>query len=349
MVSLEIIKSCNAALIESQPLVAVVTGGTSGIGEHTIRTLATTHGKGGKGLRIYIVGRNDAAAKAIIGDCLKICPAGDFRFMQAGDLSLLKDVDHVSAEIIKAEEAATGKGEKPKIDFLVMCHAFLAFEARQETKEGLDALYSLLYYSRMRLTMQLLPLLLSSPLPAHIVSVFSPKRNDKFFPNDLSLRDSKNYSFMNMGSHVAYLTTFFFESLAKKHPGKLSLSHYYPGLVIHENFTSGEKLPVWFKMVFKVAGPLMKWWSVRPQECGERVVFLATGRFPTRSGEGKGEIAIGSDGMRGGGAYRVDLDNEIDPCPKNYTQLREDGMEENIWRHTMEAFEAIEAGTVFIG
>jgi len=201
----------------------------------------------------------------------------------------------------------------------------------------------------MRLTTQLLPLLLSSSLPAHIVSVFSPKRNDKFFPDDLSLRSPKNYNFMNMGSHVAYLTTFFFESLAKKHPGKLSLSHYYPGLVIHDNFTSGEKLPVWFKVVFRVAGLVMKWWSVSPQECGERVVFLATERYPARGGEAKGEIAVGSEGTRGGGAYRVDMDNEIDPCPKNYRQLREDGMEEKIWTHTMDVFEAIEAGEVFAG
>jgi len=131
MVSLDIVKSCNAALLKSQPLVAVITGGTSGIGEHTIRTLATIHGGEGKGLRVYIVGRKEAAATAIIADCLKVCPGGDFRFVQAGDLSLLKDVDHVSAEIIKAEEAETKNGEKPRIDFLVMGHAFLAFEARQ--------------------------------------------------------------------------------------------------------------------------------------------------------------------------------------------------------------------------
>jgi hypothetical protein len=201
----------------------------------------------------------------------------------------------------------------------------------------------------MRLTTQLLPLLLSSSLPAHIVSVFSPKRNDKFLPNDLSLRNPNNYNFMNMGSHVAYLTTFFFESLAKKHPGKLSLSHYFPGLVIHENFTSGEKLPTWFRVTFKVVGPLMKWWSVSPKECGQRVVFLATERFPARGGEGKGDVAMGSDGTRGGGAYRLDLDNEVDPCPKNFKQLREDGMEEKIWRHTLGAFEAIEAGKTFAG
>lgn len=70
-------------------------------------------------------------------------------------------------------------------------------------------LMSSLYYSRMRFIMQLLPLLLASPLPAHVVSVFGPGRDDEIFPDDLSLRDPKRYGFMNMGSHVAYMTTVF--------------------------------------------------------------------------------------------------------------------------------------------
>ena len=60
----------------------------------------------------------------------------------------------------------------------------------------------------------------------------------------------------------------------------MSLSHYYPGLVIHENFTSGEKLPGWFKLVFKVEGPPMKWRSVSPGKCVERVFFWATEKLP---------------------------------------------------------------------
>jgi NAD(P)-dependent dehydrogenase (short-subunit alcohol dehydrogenase family) len=131
MVSIKVVKYCNAALIKSQQLVAVITGGTSGIGEHTIRTLADIHGKEGRGLRIYLVGRKEGPAKKIISDCLELCPLGDFRFVQAGDLALLKDVDYVCAEITKAEEAATSPGEKPRIDFLVMGQAYLAFEARQ--------------------------------------------------------------------------------------------------------------------------------------------------------------------------------------------------------------------------
>ena len=51
--------------------------------------------------------------------------------------------------------------------------------------------------------------------------------------------------------------------------------------------------------------------------------------------------------MRGGGAYRVDSGNEIDPCPKNWKQLRKDGIGEKVWRHTIEAIEEIETERMF--
>jgi hypothetical protein len=63
-----------------------------------------------------------------------------------------------------------------------------------------------------------------------------PKLIETFFFTDLSLCSPKNYNFMNMGSQVAYSETFFLEFLAKTYPGRLSLSHYYLGLVIRENF-----------------------------------------------------------------------------------------------------------------
>ena len=41
-------------------------------------------------------------------------------------------------------------------------------------------------------------------------------------------------------------------------------------------------LPTRFQWTFKVAGPLLKFRMVPGKECGERVVFLASGRFPAR-------------------------------------------------------------------
>lgn len=105
MVSLDAVHSCNSTLVKTQPLVAVFVGSTAGIGEYSVRALAAAHADHRKGLRLYIVGRNESAAKAIVSDCSKVCPTGQFRFVRANDLALLNDVDCVCAEIIQAEEA----------------------------------------------------------------------------------------------------------------------------------------------------------------------------------------------------------------------------------------------------
>ncbi len=131
MVGLDVVRSCNAALVRIQPLVVVVVGGTAGIGEYTVRALAATHTNHGKGLRLYIVGRNEDAARKITSDCLELCPTGQFRFVRANDLSLLKDVDRVCAELTQAEEEANGTGGPARIDLLIMTQGYLAFEARQ--------------------------------------------------------------------------------------------------------------------------------------------------------------------------------------------------------------------------
>lgn len=131
MVRLNVVRAANAALVNSQPLVAVFVGGTSGIGEYTLRALASTHSDKGKGLRVYIVGRKAAAADAIIADCQRVCPAGQFKFVQADDLALLKDVDRVCEEIVKNEEVEGQDGQKPGIDLLFMSQACSIFGKRK--------------------------------------------------------------------------------------------------------------------------------------------------------------------------------------------------------------------------
>lgn len=136
MVTLDIVRAANARLVQSHPLVAVIVGGTSGIGEYTARQLASTVGKqSGKGLRLYIVGRNKAAADKIISDCANDCPQGAFRFIQATDLSLLKDVDRVCKELTKAEEEGAQKPNSgpARIDFLVMTQGFISFSPHRKS------------------------------------------------------------------------------------------------------------------------------------------------------------------------------------------------------------------------
>jgi NAD(P)-dependent dehydrogenase (short-subunit alcohol dehydrogenase family) len=132
MIPLKTVHEHNAAIVQNAPLVAVCIGGTDGIGECAIRALATTHDSTGKGLRVYIVGRNKAKADKIIADCLEACPPGQFIFVQAKDLGLLKDVDRVCAEIVEAEKDAAAKaGQVAKVDLLVLTQGTLSLSARK--------------------------------------------------------------------------------------------------------------------------------------------------------------------------------------------------------------------------
>ncbi|MCJ1284588.1 hypothetical protein MMC26_003921 [Xylographa opegraphella] len=394
MVQIDRVRSCNSTLVKTQPLVAVFVGGTSGIGENTIRALAAAHSDQGKGLRLYIVGRNAEAAKKIIAECVHVCPRGQFRFVQAGDLALLKDVDHVCSDITRMEEEENAKGGHGRVDLLVMSHHYfpLLFQPRTgilfsfivsftvppladsfkfdhllmcktETKEGLDMSMSLLYYSRMRFVMKLLPLLRASPLPAHIVSVYSAGKEAKLLSEDLSLRTPQHYGQANVRSHVTYMTTLFMEKLAEQNPGHLSLVHVYPGLVFTEAFSSAG-LPTWFKFAFRLSAPFVRPSSVSPEENGQRILFLATPRYPARqaikdemaadsekanANNGSAEIAVGTDGNCGSGAYACNSDGETIPLKETYKKLREEGLAGKVWDHTMKAFDEIEAGGVFSG
>jgi hypothetical protein len=225
-----------------------------------------------------------------------------------------------------------------------------------ETSEGLDRYFSLLYYSRMRFIIQLLPLLVASSLPAHVISVFGPHRSGSLFEDDLSLRDPKNYSFNNACSHTAYFKTFFMEYLAAQNPGKLSLVHFFPGLVLTESFED-PSLPRVIRWTFKYGAPILKAFAVSADKVGERLLFNASERYPARLANGKSvvqkpggiEVAESSDGVVGGGAYRVNSEGEQVATEKQYKKLREEGWLDKVVAHTLKVFEEIQAGRVFTG
>jgi NADP-dependent 3-hydroxy acid dehydrogenase YdfG len=121
MVSIGQIRSSNARIAEYLPagLVAVFAGGTSGIGESTMKQFA----RHAVQPRIYFIGRSDNAAARISAELTAINPAGKYRFIRA-DLSLLHNVDDVCREIKTKESYVnllfltpgtllTGKGKIP--------------------------------------------------------------------------------------------------------------------------------------------------------------------------------------------------------------------------------------------
>ena len=130
MAVIDNVRSTNATFFQQRPLVAVLIGATSGIGEYAIRTLAAIYSTQKLSLRLYIVGRNNTAADKIGSDCSRICPHATFTFLKADDLALLKEVDRVSVEILKLEREEH-KNDTPRIDLLVMTQGRVLFGPRQ--------------------------------------------------------------------------------------------------------------------------------------------------------------------------------------------------------------------------
>ncbi|KFX99151.1 hypothetical protein V490_01927 [Pseudogymnoascus sp. VKM F-3557] len=343
MIPLPTVRASNAQLRTLPPITAVIAGATSGLGESALRALAANS----DAPRVYIIGRSEPRATAIIEDCLKICPGGTFIFLSA-DLSLLKNVDTVCAEILKREEGG-------KIDLLFMTHGYITFEGRRETPEGIDTLMALRYYSRIRLLTLLLPLLQRAPAP-RAVSVFAPNHERGVYPDDLSLRH--HHSVLNHLSHAVFMTNFSFIHIAAENPS-LSCIHIHPGLVKTPEFEHSRFSP-FVKWLFNwVILPLTAPFLLDLKESGERNLFIATSaRFRARSGgdgEGgtmvpvvQGEVAKGLDGQVGGGVYAVDWNGEV--CKGNdkfYRKWGPKGLGDKVWEHTMKVFETVERGEVF--
>lgn len=131
MVQLDVVRAYGNTLVKTQSVTAVFVGGTSGIGEYSLRALASMHGTSGRGLRVYLVGRKEMAAKTIIADCQKACPTGEFHFVHASDLASLREVNRVCSEIVSMEEANEA-GKLACVDLLVLTQAHFAFGGKLE-------------------------------------------------------------------------------------------------------------------------------------------------------------------------------------------------------------------------
>ena len=219
-----------------------------------------------------------------------------------------------------------------------------------ETTEGLDRTMSLIYYSRIRFIVKLMPLLQAAPNSASVISVYAAGLEGKLFDGDLSLRDSKHYGQINVRSHNTYMTTMAFEHLAKEHP-KLSLVHTFPGIVITPSY-SDSSFPLWFKIIWHIMGPLVRrFQAIPPEASGSRHLFLGTTRFSSAlNSKSKGNVSLyaeGTDGVRGTGAYAVGSDSEVVVGKAKYGRLRAEGFKNKVWDHTTVAFNNIETGRTF--
>lgn len=118
MVAITELRKANDAYFIGRPIVAVFVGGTSGIGENGVKALARLAAVKASSLRIYIAGRSQDSFDRIQAETQAIYAAAELVFVRTSDIRLMKEVDRVTKEIIRQEQALDS--QKPRIDLLCM-------------------------------------------------------------------------------------------------------------------------------------------------------------------------------------------------------------------------------------
>lgn len=116
MVKLSLVRQVNASFTPLKGIVCVFAGGTSGIGEASLKALVA-HAVDPV---VYIIGRSEIRASKIIAECQNLCTEGRFVFLQA-ELTLLSNVDKVCSDILSREA---------RLDFLFMSQGYLTWQGR---------------------------------------------------------------------------------------------------------------------------------------------------------------------------------------------------------------------------
>ncbi|KAF4627662.1 hypothetical protein G7Y89_g10490 [Cudoniella acicularis] len=345
MVSLKTVRQSNAALQAFPPgIVAVFAGATQGIGLATLKQFA----KYVSGPKAYIIGRSHEKGKHIIDQLKILNPMGSFMFIEA-QISKFAEVDRVCEEIKSLEN---------HVDILCMSMGYLSLGGRVETPEGIETNRALQLYSRLRLTMNLLPHLERSMSP-RIVSVLSAGFEGPLDLSDLDWKSHKSYSVFKAAAPASTMMNLFFEELAKDHP-TVSFVHSFPGVVATNNvdnmFAHAPGL-LWFPAQiprYTVVPLLNMFAAISPDEAGERTLFLATNaRYPPAEdhiearkmggfvdrpqGVPFAASTIMKEG-RGNGVYRVNSHGETCKDSALLKGYRKDDIGKVVWEHTMRVF-----------
>jgi NAD(P)-dependent dehydrogenase (short-subunit alcohol dehydrogenase family) len=204
MPSLPVVRVFNSAFSPSYLPVAVIFGGTSGIGQAMAEALAR-YTKGNA--HIILIGRNRPAAESIIASFPKPASteSGWRHEFVACDVPLMKNVHAVTSDLLT---------RLPKINFLVISSGYLSFRGRNETEEGIDEQLAVRYYSRWKLISDLLPALRQANRggeASKVMSVLDPLRGTPVDSNDFGLRQKysgmaaakASLTYMDMGLEVS--------------------------------------------------------------------------------------------------------------------------------------------------
>ncbi|PCG98873.1 Short-chain dehydrogenase/reductase SDR [Penicillium occitanis (nom. inval.)] len=313
-------------------LVAVFIGGTSGVGEYTLKAFV----KYAVSPRVYLVGRSQESADRIIKECTQVNSGGKFEFIKA-DISLLKNVDEVCNQLKKRET---------KINILFETQGTMAFD--KKTSEGLNFAIAVCTHSRIRFILNLLPLLRKADHLRRVVSVAAATCEGAI---DLNNVTGVGMSLLPWRNQTASIQTLLLEEMAKRAP-EVSFVHTVPGVVKSGILRDAQGTGMAIRIaISKLLMPLI---ATSPAESGERHTFVATSAVypPGKQGgeayagvplQGNLTTARGTDGKPGSGVYSISNKCEV-ASPKVEELLatfRKDGTAEKVWDYFSADFKRI--------
>ncbi|GFF22923.1 dehydrogenase/reductase SDR family member on chromosome X [Aspergillus udagawae] len=317
MPSIQTIRQANSKIKELGPgLVGIFAGGTSGVGESTCREFV----RNTRQPTVYIIGQSQKKASNLMAGLTAINSEARITFLQS-DLTLLTNVDSVCREILAKENV---------VSLLFLSAGFLSMNGRVETPEGLDRMFSIQYYSRMRFIVNLLPLLSRASTagqPARVVSVLGAGKEGNILTDDLMLK--VNYSLKNCVTHTITMTTLALEQLALANP-EVDFIHTSPG-VVRTNITRGlgPVISLFSRVVLFLASPL----TVPVRESGERHLYLALGMLCSKECTQQSHSKVNP-----GNSYRFDW--KCEACGQNSAvqAYQQEGVGVDVWQHTVDVF-----------
>ena len=207
---------------------------------------------------------------------------------------------------------------------------------------------ALTFYSRLRFTVNLLPLLQRAPSLRRVVTVAGGGKEGPLDSHDFP---ALRVPLTAIRGHVSTLITLGLEYVAKTAP-EVSFVHDHPGTV---NTPLLRRMDGPVGVLMRAYVYLVGYWKCVPiEECGERHLFLATSkRYPPAAGLEDGasgvpmgdgvELARGTTGEVGSGVYSVEWDGASASAAveKLLAGYRNEGMVEKIWRHAESIFDQV--------
>jgi len=223
MPSLAEAQKANAATKLSYKPIALVVGGTSGIGKGTAQSLAqSVNGN----IHLIICGRNEQAAKEVISQ-LPNNPSSTYEFLPC-DATLM---ENVSAACKTLTSPGSPNYPLTKLNYLVMSPGFMSSAGFSPTTEGIDRKLAVHVYARWKFAEKLMPLLEEAAKngeEARVVTILGAGKGKPMELDNLGLK--KRYSVYKSGVISPTYNTLLVEEFAKRHP-HVGFTHIYPGFV----------------------------------------------------------------------------------------------------------------------